>query len=65
MDAIGLHRAGRRGRQWLNLRDREGWAAYLTGNASRDDDDVGSLECFSEAVIWREVTFYLRGCGDV
>ena len=50
MDEIGLHRAGRRGRQWLNLRDREGWVAYLTGNASRDDDDVSALEGLVELV---------------
>jgi hypothetical protein len=42
-----------------------GTHSWLTGYASRDDDDVSTLEGLRKTVIWGKVALDLSGCCDV
>jgi hypothetical protein len=42
-----------------------GTHSWLTGYASRDDDDVSTLESLRKTVIWREISLNFSGCCDV
>jgi hypothetical protein len=43
----------------------DGTHSWLAGHASRNYDDMSTLEDLGKTVIWRKVAFNLSGCCDV